>query len=264
MHPTHTWHTLTRTLPDGDRVYAIGDIHGCDNLLADLLERIALDRQLRTIRRATLVYLGDYVGVGPKSMQVIERVQQQPKWADQVIRILGNQETLFLGALQEGVKAGAFLKNGGMETLQSYGLASGLAPLRLSAQAALFDGALAKLPADHVALLQSGVDRFALGEHFFTHGGLRPGVPLGKQTTADVQSGGSEFLEAKTDFGVLVIHGHAKVDAPEVRTNRVNLDTGAVKTGRLTCGIFEGNRVRFMTTGAATGATQPKLRALAG
>jgi serine/threonine protein phosphatase 1 len=260
MQPQQSWHLLSRALPAGERVYAIGDIHGCDDLLTDLLDRIALDRRLRSIGRATLVYLGDYVDRGPKSKQVVTRVLQNPGWADQVVRILGNHEALFLDALQKGVNTSLFLKSGGMETLASYGLASGLPPLRLAGQIALLDGALEKIPGDHLALLESGVDRFVIGEHYFCHAGVRPGVPLARQTTADLQGIRREFLESKVDFGVLVVHGHTKVEAPDVRTNRVNVDTGAHTSGRLTCGVFEDNRVRFITTGIATSYARMPLR----
>ncbi len=257
---SNIWHTLSASLPEGERVYAVGDIHGCDALLAQIHERMALDRKLRTIRRATLVYLGDYVGSGPASRQVLDRVLATPGWADVVVRLIGDQDALFLDALTSGPSPEDFFKHGGLETLRSYGVTQSATPLRIVAQKALVETARAKVAADHIELLRDGADRFVLGDFFFCHAGVKLGVPLGRQTRADVQAGCGRFLESQADFGAFVVHGHSKTMAPEIRAHRINLHTDPVTSGRLTCGVFEDNRVKFLVASTAGGITEAGAR----
>lgn len=253
----NAWHSLSATLPAGERVYAIGDIQGCDALLSQMHERISLDRKLRTIRRATLVYLGDYTGPGPASRQVLDRVLDTPGWADSVVRLLGNQETVFLDALAGGPLSSKFFKTGGLETLRSYGVVQDAPLLRIVARKELLKAVRTKIPSDHMEFFGEGADRFVLGDYFFCHGGVTPGLPLSRQTRADVQTTSDEFLASKADFGAFVVHGRRPTAAPVVRANGINLNTGAYAAGRLTCGVFEDNRVKFITTtGAMAGIAQ--------
>ena len=255
LQQSNSWQALSAALPEGERIYAIGGIHGCDALLAQIHERIALDRRLRTIRRATLVYLGNYVGHGPASRLVVDRVLDTPSWADSVVRLLGRSEALFLDALASEPLTNDFFKAGGLETLRSYGEGQD-SLLRVAAQKEVFEAARAKIPTNHLEFLRDGIDRFVLGDFFFCPAGVRPGVPLGRQSRADVQSNSREFLESKADFGAFIVHGQNRCAAPELRSNRINLDTGASTSGRLTCGVFEDNRVRFVATGALGGVTK--------
>ena len=231
------------SLPKGLRVYAVGDVHGCADLLADAFARIDADRTASLPVRCLEIYLGDLIDRGPASREVIDRLIERR--ADrEVVCLKGNHEDLALRFLADPSLFPTWGKLGGRETLMSYGLM----PLVRGAaeQAALARAFGAALPPSHRSFLMSLPVFQVCGDFFFVHAGVRPGVSLERQREADLLWIRDEFLNWSDPFGKLVVHGHTPVRQPEFLPNRINIDTGAYATGRLTCLRIEGTDLRVV------------------
>lgn len=223
------------TIPDGRRVYAIGDVHGCDDQLAEMHARIAADCAERPVDEAVLVHLGDYVDRGLDSAGVLRRIAgPPPAGIARTVNLCGNHEVMMLDALDDASEqtAEAWLFNGGDATLASFGAAD--AP-RAGWTAAI--GAATRAQLDNLRL------RHLEGGYLFVHAGLRPGVALAEQSAHDMLWIREPFLSSKADHGVVVVHGHTPGAQPVLRRNRICLDTGAAFGGRLTCAVLEGGRM---------------------
>lgn len=224
---------VPRAVPAGTLVYAIGDIHGRDDLFASLLTRIADDRQRRSHERCVLILLGDLVDRGPDSDRVVERALKIGAQFDGFHYLIGNHEECMLAALGGDVRAlRYFVRIGGDATVRSY--------IRDDAayHAANFDE-LAELfppavPQAHVDFLGNGEDLVEYGDYVFVHAGVRPGVALDKQRSSDLRWIREDFLEHEEDFGRMIIHGHTIRENVDEQTNRIGIDTGAFSTGKLT------------------------------
>jgi serine/threonine protein phosphatase 1 len=234
------------SVPDGTRVYAIGDIHGRRDLLDRLLTLIDEDDGARGPARTELIFLGDLVDRGPESVGVIERLmalrQTRP-----VRFLMGNHEEVFLKAVGGDPRALRFLvRIGGRETLMSYGI-SEEEYHRLD-----FDGLLAllqqKVPAAHVDFLSGFESWIEVGDYLFVHAGLRPGVAVEDQKTSDLCWIREDFLSHRDSFGKLVIHGHSITEEIDERSNRIGIDTGAFASGRLTAIGLEGDSRWYLKT----------------
>jgi len=227
-----------------NRVYAIGDIHGRTDLLDCMIEAIEGDLTRHPTRAALTVTLGDYVDRGPDSRGVIERLARNP-FRTPFIALRGNHESIFEKFLRESSIAEYWRALGGLETLRSYGV--DVAPLmRGRGHKEAAEALRAALPQSHVAFLGSLRLAYSAGQYFFCHAGVRPGVPLGRQREEDLLWIRDEFLNSRTDFGKVVVHGHTPREAPELRPNRINVDTGAFMSGQLTCAVLEDEGVRFL------------------
>jgi serine/threonine protein phosphatase 1 len=104
------------------------------------------------------------------------------------------------------------------------------------------------VPDEHLRFLKNLKLSLTIGRYFLCHAGVRPGVPLERQRAEDLLWIRDEFLSSNRDFGKVVVHGHTPIESPEVLPNRINIDTGAFATGRLTCLVIEGARLRFLST----------------
>lgn len=241
---------MTATVPDGEVVYAIGDIHGCSDLLSALLARIERDAARGRPVKKTLIFLGDYVDRGPDSRGVIEMLRAGLPRGFEARCLKGNHEQLLLDFLDDPARLDAWRSNGGEETLRSYGVdVDGLA--RRAAPPALWREAFAAaLPASHLRFLQSLALKYVVGDYVFVHAGLRPGVPLDEQAPADLLWIRHAFLDAETPFGKVVVHGHTPERGPVVRPNRIGIDTGAVFSGCLTAMRLENGTRSFLSTAA--------------
>ncbi|GLK82505.1 metallophosphoesterase family protein [Ancylobacter defluvii] len=231
-------------IPDGMRVYAFGDIHGRLDLLERLLE--AVERDAAGHADVRLVFLGDYVDRGPDSRAVIERLAVL-KAARGAICLTGNHEAMMRAALDGSGPLERWLDNGGAAALASYGVRAEdfdgrdrEAELRRAAQAAI--------PAGHAAFLAALEVSASFGGYFFCHAGVRPSVALERQTDEDLIWIRRAFLNSTADFGKRVVHGHTPVERVDIRPNRIDVDTGAYKTGRLSCVALEGADVRVLQT----------------
>ena len=231
-------------VPDGVRIYAIGDIHGRADLLADLLNRIEAHMAANPDHRPIAVFLGDYIDRGPASRKVIERLVAYD-CAYQRVFLKGNHETY----LADFIKNPPFLQNwqrlGGLETLMSYGITPTI-NANPAAQARLAADFGRALPDSHRQFLNHLQISFACGDFFFVHAGVRPGIPLEKQRDEDLLTIRQEFLLCEDYFGKVIVHGHTPALHPDIRQNRINIDTGAYATGRLTCLILEADTIDFI------------------
>lgn len=239
------------SLAEGERVYAIGDIHGRSDLLDELLERIRDDLRSDPAPMAEIVYLGDYLDRGDDSFGVLNRIADPSPDLPRATALMGNHERVLLDMLAgESEHAKAWRSFGGFETLRSYGIEPTAIPGRHWFEHAR-DELAARMPAAHRALLESLAFAYDRPPYFFCHAGIRPGVPLAQQEPQTLLWIRDEFLRSEADFGRVVVHGHTPVPAPDVRRNRINVDTGAYKSGRLTCAVLEVGSVRLMQTGDA-------------
>jgi serine/threonine protein phosphatase 1 len=231
-------------IPDGIRIYAIGDVHGRIDLLDETFARIDADAARQPARRSIVVLVGDYVDRGPASRQVLDRLIARCA-AHETVCLKGNHETFVEDFLREPATLDYWRQYGGLETLLSYGLA---APARANAeeQRRLAMEFAAVLPDAHRRFLASLRLSYVCGDFFFVHAGVRPRVSLDRQREADLLWIREEFLDYEEPFGKIVVHGHTPVVEPDVRSNRIDIDTGAYATGRLTCLRLERDEKRFI------------------
>lgn len=239
---------IVRRLPDGQRVYAIGDIHGCLDLLDDLLGRIDADDAVRGDAQTQLVFLGDLVDRGPDSAGVVARLIELAEQRGHARFILGNHEEIFLRALDGDLEAlRLFVRIGGRETILSYGVSE--RDYERTDYEELLEMIRAHVPQRHIDFLKGFEDRVEIGDYVFVHAGLRPGVPIEEQRRGDMRWIRSTFLDTDWDFGKLVVHGHSISDDVVERPNRLGIDTGAFATGRLTALGLEGADRWILATG---------------
>lgn len=234
--------TLIPHLPAGRRIYAIGDVHGRADLLERLHRRIAMDAELNPIADPLLICLGDYVDRGPDSAGVINLLLEDAPAGMKRIALLGNHEALMLRFLVDESVAPVWLANGGDATLESYGVD----PLNSYEQARR--ELHRALPPAHRALLESLALSHSEGGYFFVHAGVKPGLALELQKREDMLWIRGEFLHSDADHGKVVVHGHSITAEPEIRPNRIGIDTGAYASDRLTCLVLEGDKKRFFVT----------------
>jgi serine/threonine protein phosphatase 1 len=237
------------SLPHGQLLYAIGDIHGRADLLAALLEQIETDAaETSGAGKRTLVFLGDYIDRGPDSRRVVEMLLTALPAGFEACFLKGNHEAIMLDFLRDPACLGQWLVNGAAETLQSYGLDID-ALVREGAEPETWrQDFLAALPEEHRQFFASLELVVSIGDYLFVHAGLRPGVPLETQRHQDLVWIRGEFLDSEQNFGKLVVHGHTPTALPETRKNRIGIDTGAVFTNRLTALRLENDTRRFLQT----------------
>ena len=204
-----------------NRIFAIGDIHGCLEKVKALIKRIPI-----SWGRDVLVFLGDYVDRGPDPAGVVQFiVELQAEYPGSVICLKGNHEVMFMDFLKNGAASGAFLTFGGDKTLKSYGI-SLESPGREAARL---------MPYSHLQFLKSLPICFETERFFLVHAGVKPGIPLEKQKEEDMLWIRHEFIRSDYDWGKRIIFGHTPFDTPLLKPNKIGIDTGAVYGGRLTC-----------------------------
>jgi len=230
--------------PKGIRIYAIGDIHGRDDLLEDI--SAAIERDLESAPATVItVLLGDYVDRGPHSSKVVGRLAES-RFPTPIRALRGNHEQMLLRFLDRPSELDSWRRYGGLETLHSYGVDVTL-PMRGEAYEETRDALLAALPEAHRQFLSGTETSASYGEYFFCHAGVRPGVPLERQSAEDLMWSREAFLDFDRSFGKIVVHGHTPVESPDFRANRINIDTGAFATSVLTCLVLEGAERRLLT-----------------
>lgn len=231
-------------VPKGERVYAVGDVHGCARQLDALLKAIEADcagSQLQT----RLVFLGDLVDRGPASAQVIERLLHGDLPAAHHAFLMGNHEEVLLDVYEGKVgRLEGWLKYGGVQTLRSYGITrEDILKLGLGLSALMRE----RIPEEHIRFIRTFADKLQIGDYLFVHAGIRPGVPIPQQRSSDLRWLRGGFLDDDTDHGLMVVHGHTISNEPEIRDNRIGVDTGCYQTGKLTALVLEGAERRFIS-----------------
>jgi serine/threonine protein phosphatase 1 len=233
-------------LPEGARLYAVGDIHGRLDCLDALLEKIEADARSAPAK-LLLVFVGDYVDRGPQSKGVVERVMEA-RDGFEIHRLRGNHDEAVLQFLADPGFFPVWRSFGGLETLLSYGVRPPRleSPEGFNAMRADFRAAL---PPSHLAFFAGLEPSFTFGGYFFAHAGGKPGVALDRQDIQDLMWIRDEFLASDAAFGKIVVHGHTPSERPIVRANRIGIDTGAYATGVLTAVVLEGINCRFLSSG---------------
>jgi serine/threonine protein phosphatase 1 len=240
-----------RKLPStdrGDRIYAIGDVHGRYDLLRALLHKIGLHAESRTGNWTTyVILLGDLVDRGPESLRVLRYVHDVQRRTPNMMVLAGNHEELMIRAIDgEPGLLNAWMRIGGESTLRSCGIE---APGDL-VDARAFGARVAEVVGQDVVQWLRGLPLTAdSGDYFFCHAGIRPGVPLKKQSRNDLLWIREEFLRHDKSHGCVVVHGHSISDAVEIRDNRIGLDTGAYRSDILTAICLEGTYREILSVG---------------
>lgn len=233
--------------PDDMRLYAIGDVHGCDDLLARAHDTIAADLEADPVGDHRIIHLGDYVDRGPASFAVIDRLARMGETDRHVVSLRGNHDAMMLDFLTDPVGGGAmWLMNGGDKTLANYGVDARSWQESDRRLIALSEQFAETLPDHHRAFLAGLPDTVRFRDFFFCHAGIRPGVPLDAQAPQDLIWIRDDFLTDARDHGVVVVHGHTPQPRPDVWPNHINIDTGAVFGGPLTLLALDGTRHRFL------------------
>jgi serine/threonine protein phosphatase 1 len=244
-------------VPAGQRIYAVGDIHGRLDLFDALIAAIEADDAASGAADTTVILLGDLVDRGPDSAGVVARARE---WQGRrKVRILaGNHEEMFLHSFERTETLRHFLRFGGKETVLSYGidpeeyLKASVEDVREMMHAAI--------PADHRAFLESFEDMIAIGDYLFVHAGIAPDVPLPEQRIGDLRWIREPFLSHAQPHGAVIVHGHTITDEPQDKGNRIGIDTGAYMSGRLTALVLEGTTRRYLEAiddgGAISGAAR--------
>ena len=228
-------------VPDGVRIYAIGDSHGCAERLAELHAEIAAhDAASRPVERLMVVHLGDYVDRGYDSAGVLALLQDGPAIPGaEVVNLLGNHEQMMLAAMDPRAEEEVvrfWLDNGGAETLESYGAD----PHDMRSWAAV--------PRRDLDLIARMPAALPIGGYFLTHAGVRPGIPFAQQDPMDLAWIREPFLSWRGRLEAVVVHGHTPSEGPEVLEHRIGIDTGAVFGGPLTCAVLDEDRIGFLFT----------------
>lgn len=201
-----------------ERIFAIGDIHGCLDKLRALMEKIRPDRE-----RDRIVFIGDYIDRGPDPRGVVDYVIDLRERFGRVICLMGNHERMFLDYHLYGKDGDIFLMNGGDTTLLSYGTEQTPA------------GRRARVPEEHLRFFESLLPYYESDSYIFVHAGLRPHVPLEEQILEDLLWIRYTFIRSYQDFGKIVVFGHTPFPEPRIDFNKIGIDTGAVYGGMLTC-----------------------------
>lgn len=233
-------------VPAGQRIYAIGDVHGCADQLEQLLDTIDADHERRGAAKRTVILLGDLLNRGPDPARVVEQARRLVASGEGRL-VRGNHEELFVLASRGDHRATRILiANGGETTLTSFGLtAEEIASGNYHDLAALLK---VRIGRDVLAFLETAEDKIHIGDYLFVHAGVRPGVPIAEQQSADLRWIRDEFLDSQDDHGAVVVHGHSIAETVVECENRIGIDTGAYRSGVLTAVGLEGTERWFLST----------------
>ena len=231
----------------GRRIYVFADIHGRLDLLENLRAAIIADMAGYHGHDAMVIGLGDFVDRGPRSRGVIEALSTNHWFGCQGRFLRGNHEQMMLNFLDDPERNGMlWFRNGAAETYRSYVGDNALLEQMPVDYAAVRDRLAAAMPPRHLEWLRNLPTSIEDGGYFFAHAGARPGVPLASQREADLMWIREGFSDRDVPFEKVVVHGHTPVDQPYSGKHRINLDTGAYFTNRLSCMVLEGGTRRLI------------------
>lgn len=230
-------------VPMGQRIYAVGDVHGRNDLFSVMVRAIEDDDAAAAPARSTVILLGDLVDRGSDSAGVLDRARRWQQ--EREVRILcGNHEEMFLRSFDSTDMLRHFMRHGGRQTLASYGVdMRALSAAEVDEIQAMM--ARAVPPADR-DFMEGFEDMIVLGDYVFVHAGIDPQVPIHEQRPADLRWIREPFLSHSEPYDQVVVHGHTISDEPELRGNRIGIDTGAYMSNRLTALVLEGTTRRLI------------------
>jgi serine/threonine protein phosphatase 1 len=231
------------SVPPGHYVVAVGDVHGRLDLLEMLWQQIDAASRLSSARHRTLIFLGDYVDRGLHSAHVIDRFLEGFPGFEAVF-LKGNHDETLLRFLEDPTIGDVWSNFGGLETLRSYGVIH--TPDRSWADTR--SEFAAAIPRAHVDFFKNLKLHVTVGDYIFVHAGLKPRVRLEEQREFDLLWIRDEFLGSDANFGRIVVHGHTPTETPDIRPNRIGIDTGAYMTNKLTALILEDKSRQFLWT----------------
>lgn len=235
------------SVPEGRRIYAIGDVHGRNDLLNILIEKILADDGGRSTAESEIIFLGDLIDRGPDSAQVIETTMQLKKDAGAVRFLMGNHEEVYLEAARGDEKSVRFFNRiGGRETILSYDITL---KEYIELDMAQLAGRMSLLiPQHHIDFVSAFEDKIVIGDYAFVHAGIKPGVPLSEQEPKHLRWIREEFLDEDEPHEKIIVYGHTISDDVVETGNRIGIDTGAYETGKLTALVLEGSERRYLDT----------------
>lgn len=232
-------------LPADTRLYCIGDIHGCNSLLQELLLEIQQDRQ-NFNGKIIMVYLGDYIDRGPNSKEVIETLLHNEQANIETIYLRGNHEQTLLDCLENPILIPTWLSYGGLSALASYNVMVPKIPTKLQDLIEIQQQLQEKLPPSHYHFLSETRLSYTLGAYFFVHAGIYPGRSLARQHPQDLLWIRDEFIQSAKYHEKIIVHGHTITNQPQLLNNRIGIDTGAFNSGKLTCLVLESDQQRIL------------------
>ena len=238
----------TARVPDGMRVYAIGDVHGRLDLLQALLAQIDADDAKRGPADTHLIFLGDLMDRGADSAGVVETAMLLRDSGRKVRFLMGNHEEVFVRACRKNDTkiTRFFLRIGGEATVLSY-------PITRAEYMTLDMEQLSErlgnlVPREHLEFIDGFEDQIVIGDYAFVHAGIRPGVPLAEQKPSDLRWIREEFVDQRGDLEKVIVYGHTIYDDIEERGSRIGIDTGAYASGKLTALALEGGERWYLQT----------------
>lgn len=233
-------------MPDNVRVYAIGDVHGCHDLLIEKIKLIREDIKNHSQKKLYFIGLGDYIDRGLGSKQVIDILLSDIPDSMQCIFLKGNHENFMLEFMNNPIMAAPWLEYGGLEALRSYGVTIPPRPFSPEHYEQMALELREKLPLSHKKFLQNLKLSYEIGDYFFAHAGVNPEMPLNEQNEKDLTTIRKSFIDYTGSFSKKIVHGHTPSQAVEELPNRINLDTGAYLTGILTVMVFEKSHTQIL------------------
>lgn len=237
------------SIPEGRRVYAIGDVHGRNDLLQQLLDKIIEDDGARGDAESEIIFLGDLVDRGPDSAGVIDTAMQIKAKLGDIRFLMGNHEEVYLSAATGDEKAVRFFNRiGGRETILSY-------EITMKEYMELDMVQLAKripelFPQNHIDFITGFEDQIIIGDYAFVHAGVRPGVTLAEQRPKDLRWIREDFLAGDEPHEKVIVYGHTINEDVVEAGNRIGIDTGAYYSNKLTALVLEGSERRYLDTSA--------------
>ncbi len=238
--------------PDGKRCYVVGDVHGRLDLIKGLFAKIEQDNASKAEAETIIVMLGDLIDRGPDSKGVLDFLMKSPPKFAKLINLSGNHEDALLQGLDGNMDIlRMWIERGGMQCLQSYGVP----PHFIAGQPEEYIHKVIQqaIPQSHVEYMRAFFNSARFGDYIFVHAGMRPGVTLEDQKTSDLKWIRKAFIESDADFGGVVVHGHTVVKDVEIKENRINLDTGAHRSGLLSALVIEGEMREILSVSGEKG-----------
>ena len=235
------------TIPEGRRVYAIGDVHGRCDLLKELMAKIIEDDGQRGDAESEIIFLGDLVDRGPDSAGVLDLAMQVKQELGDVRFLMGNHEEVYLAATKGEEKAVRFFNRiGGRETILSY-------DITMKEYMELDIAGLAQripelFPQEHIDFVASFEDQIIVGDYAFVHAGIRPGVALSEQKPKDLRWIREDFLSASEAHEKIIVYGHTINDDIVEARSRIGIDTGAYYSNKLTALALQGSERWYLDT----------------